>query len=67
MLLMNRNDFIYFPHLPDFSVLPVDIGGPYSSLIHGLGYAFIGMGSSLNPVVMGSLITDHVGIYMPSG
>lgn len=40
----------------------MDIAGPYSCFICGFGFTSAAVSYSLNPIVMGLLVTDHVSI-----
>lgn len=40
----------------------MDLGGPYASLILGLGTTGLSLGYTLNPIVIGLMVTNHVSI-----
>ncbi|KAK7604382.1 hypothetical protein V9T40_005568 [Parthenolecanium corni] len=49
----------YTVSIVSYLTLPVDIAGPYSCFICGFGFTSAAVSYSLNPIVMGLLVTDH--------
>lgn len=47
----------------NFRVLPIDLGARYASLIFGLSVMPLSLGYTLNPIVMGIIVPNHVRKY----